>query len=175
MRHTAVDVPAGMCYGQTDVPLRPTFPEEAKKCAEQLQNLHFDAVYSSPLSRCTRLATACGYATAKHDHRIKELNFGEWEMQYFSQIKDPRLQLWYEDYIHIRTTGGESFIDQYNRVSQFIKELQEKQYENVLAFTHGGVLICAQIYAGVISMENAFDKVPPYGSLIILELPHRKK
>ena len=25
MRHTAVDVPQGVCYGQTDVPLKPTF------------------------------------------------------------------------------------------------------------------------------------------------------
>lgn len=24
IRHTSVDVPPGMCYGQTDVPLKPT-------------------------------------------------------------------------------------------------------------------------------------------------------
>ena len=27
IRHTSVDVPQGVCYGQTDVPLNPTFEE----------------------------------------------------------------------------------------------------------------------------------------------------
>ena len=31
IRHTSVDVPQGVCYGQTDVPLNPTFEEEAAK------------------------------------------------------------------------------------------------------------------------------------------------
>ena len=30
IRHTSVDVPAGYAYGQTDVPLKPTFEEEAE-------------------------------------------------------------------------------------------------------------------------------------------------
>ena len=29
IRHTSVDVPKGLCYGQSDVPLRPTFEAEA--------------------------------------------------------------------------------------------------------------------------------------------------
>ena len=29
IRHTSVDVPKGLCYGQSDVPLRPTFEIEA--------------------------------------------------------------------------------------------------------------------------------------------------
>ena len=28
IRHTSVDVPKGLCYGQSDVPLRPTFEAE---------------------------------------------------------------------------------------------------------------------------------------------------
>ena len=31
IRHTSVDVPKGVCYGQTDVPLRDSFEEEASK------------------------------------------------------------------------------------------------------------------------------------------------
>lgn len=34
IRHTSVDVPPGMCYGQTDVPLKPTFETEAAVTAE---------------------------------------------------------------------------------------------------------------------------------------------
>lgn len=52
MRHTAVDVPQGVCYGQTDVPLKPTFEMEATQTAAHLQGLSFDKVYTSPLTRC---------------------------------------------------------------------------------------------------------------------------
>ena len=67
MRHTAVDVPQGVCYGQTDVPLKPTFEMEATQTAAHLQGLSFDKVYTSPLTRCVRLATFCGYPDAERD------------------------------------------------------------------------------------------------------------
>ena len=51
IRHTSVDVPPGMCYGQTDVPLKPTFETEAAVTAENLKAyLPFDHVYTSPLT-----------------------------------------------------------------------------------------------------------------------------
>ena len=61
IRHTSVDVPQGVCYGQTDVPLKPTFEEEAAQTSAQLKGLQFDKVYMSPLTRCVRLATFSGY------------------------------------------------------------------------------------------------------------------
>ena len=115
IRHTSVDVPKGVCYGQTDVPLRDSFEEEASITAQQLQNDVFDAVFTSPLSRCTRLADHCGYPDAIRDARLKELNFGEWEMQEFDKICDPRLEEWYNDYFHVAATGGESFMMQLQR------------------------------------------------------------
>lgn len=49
IRHTSVDVPPGVCYGQTDVPLKPTFEAEAAVTAENLKAyLPFDHVYTSP-------------------------------------------------------------------------------------------------------------------------------
>ena len=111
IRHTSVDVPRGVCYGQTDVPLKSTFTEEAE-VVKGLLSLHepFDAVYTSPLSRCRHLATHCGYSDAMRDDRIMEINFGEWEMQAYDEIKDPRLQEWYDDYLNVAATGGESFM-----------------------------------------------------------------
>lgn len=47
IRHTSVDVPPGVCYGQTDVPLKPTFEQEAAITQENLKNyLPFDHVYT---------------------------------------------------------------------------------------------------------------------------------
>ena len=176
IRHTSVDVPPGTCYGQTDVPLRSTFPEEAKMVREGLANhLPFDEVYTSPLSRCTRLATCCGYLDARHDARLLEMNFGAWEMQRYDEIRDPHLEEWYTDYLHQPATGGESFEEQLKRVSSFLDELRKKNYQRVAVFTHGGVIICALIYAGLVRPEEAFSQVPPYGGMIAISLSRQSE
>ena len=88
IRHTSVDGPQGVCYGQTDVPLNPTFEEEAALTSARLKGLQFDKVYMSPLTRCVRLATFCGYTDGERDDRIKEINFGAWEMHRFDELTD---------------------------------------------------------------------------------------
>lgn len=173
IRHTSVDVPSGVCYGQSDVPLRNSFEQEAAVTSEKLksgrpQGRDFDHVYTSPLSRCVRLATYCGYPDAERDDRLKEINFGEWEMKKFDEIDDPRLKEWYADYMNVRATGGESFAMQYERVASFLDELKGKGYEKVAVFAHGGVLICAQLYAGTLKPEDAFSALTPYGGEICI-------
>lgn len=171
IRHTSVDVPSGTCYGQTDVPLHSTFPKEARNVKAQLAHYAaLDKVYTSPLSRCTRLATYCGYSDARHDARLMELNFGAWEMQRYNDICDPHLKEWYADYLHQPATDGESFEEQLKRVSSFLDELRRKPYRRVAVFTHGGVIVCALIYAGLVRLEEAFSHIPPYGGMISISL-----
>ena len=124
MRHTAVDVPQGVCYGQTDVPLKPTFEMEATQTAAHLQGLSFDKVYTSPLTRCVRLATFCGYPDAERDDRLKELNFGDWEMHRFDEIADANLERWYADYLHVKEGSPLLFVqrvtkDQRDRIVEY--------------------------------------------------------
>lgn len=171
IRHTSVDVPLGVCYGQSDVSLRDSFEQEAAVTSRNLnsyrsQGRDFDHVYTSPLTRCVRLAAYCGYPDAERDDRLMEINFGEWEMQKFEEIKDPRLKEWYADYMNVPATGGESFGMQYRRVADFLDELKKKDYNKVAIFAHGGVLICAQIYAGILKPEEAFSALTPYGGIV---------
>ena len=51
IRHTSVDVPKGLCYGQSDVPLRPTFEIEAAVTKAKIESIHFDMAYTSPLTQ----------------------------------------------------------------------------------------------------------------------------
>lgn len=171
IRHTTVDVPTGTCYGQTDVPLKDTFEQEAALSKAALETCGpIDYAYTSPLSRCTRLAAFCGYAGAERDKRLMELDFGAWEMLLFDEITDPHLQVWFEDHIHTPVTGGESFMQQYLRVSQFLDELRQKPYGRVAIFAHGGVLVSAQVYAGLVTPEEAFSALPPFGGLVRIRL-----
>jgi alpha-ribazole phosphatase len=171
IRHTSVDVPPGICYGQTDVPLKDTFEQEAAAVAASLlKGEPFDKVYTSPLSRCIRLADYCGYKDAVRDERLKEINFGRWEMKAFEEIQDPRLQEWFNDYFHVSAPEGESFQMQLERLSDFFDELKHCDFRHAGIFAHGGILTCAQLYAGYIGMKEAFSVLPPYGGVVVIHL-----
>ena len=171
VRHTSVDIPAGDAYGQTDVPLRPSFEDEAEAVKKNLSGHTFDKVWSSPLTRCTRLATYCGYPDAEKEDRIKEISFGEWEMKSWDELSsDPRSEAWFNDWINVPAPSGESLQDQYNRVSHFLNEIRESGLQKVCIFAHGGVLTCARVYAGEYDLKEAFKNVPSYGTVIRLEL-----
>ena len=170
IRHTSVNVIPGTCYGQSDVPLNASFPEEAEQTRKQLEGLVFDHVYTSPLSRAVKLATYCGYPDATRDDRLMEINFGDWEMQRFDEITDPLINEWYENYYYVRPRNGESFQDQYERVAAFLDELKAGKDNQVAIFAHGGVLLCAQLYAGIYTKEEAWDHLPPYGGIVSIEI-----
>ncbi|MEG1748257.1 MAG: alpha-ribazole phosphatase [Tannerellaceae bacterium] len=171
IRHTSVDVPAGYAYGQTDVALRPSFEEEAAVVKANLQGITFDQVYCSPLSRCTRLAAYCNYPDAIREERIKELNFGEWEMKSWDELSaDPRSAAWFADWINAPTPQGESFLLMYQRISSFLHDLQTSGLARVCLFAHGGVLTCARVFSGAYPLSDAFKNIPSYGEIIRITL-----
>lgn len=108
IRHTRVAVETGICYGWSDVGVAPSFETEASRVKENISNEQFDIVYSSPLSRCRKLAAFCGFHEPILDDRLKELNFGEWEMKKWDDLTDPRLELWYKDWIHLPAEEGKA-------------------------------------------------------------------
>ena len=172
IRHTSVGVERGICYGQTDVPVAPTFREEADKVMERLDAYDFDRVYSSPLSRCMKLAAHCGYPAPIVDRRLLEMNFGEWEMKRFDEISDPRLQEWYDDYVNVRATGGESAMDQRARLESFLSDLKSdcNADDTVAIFCHGGIMIHAMALLGGLNYTDAFASLPGYGAIIELHI-----
>ena len=70
--------------------------------------------------------------------------------------------------MHVAATNGESFEQQYHRVADFLDELHTLSYQRVAIFAHGGVLICAQLYAGLITFNEAFQHLTPYGGIVVL-------
>lgn len=176
IRHTSVDVPRGVCYGRTDVALAATFEEEAEAVRQRLLPLHFDAVFTSPLSRAVRLAAHCGYPQAVKEPRLLELDFGEWEMRDYNALyrDDPRFAYWCEHYCDTPTPNGESVENQAQRLADFLADLQRQATGRTdlsyAAFCHGGILAIALANSQHKSLRQAFESVPPYGSVITLPL-----
>ena len=166
VRHTSVDVPFGICYGQTDVPVREaSFVQEAEVVKKNLAALAFDAVFTSPLTRAVRLAAHCGYPDAQRDERLKELNFGEWEWTFIYENDSPEVLYWFSHQVQARCPGGESFLDMQARLKDFIEE-QRPRYERICLFAHGGIHLCAKMLHGVTFQNDVFMHLPPYGSVV---------
>ena len=84
IRHTTPEIEKGVCYGDSDIPLKDTFFLESEKVLNAIP-LNFDEVYSSPLQRCKQLAHVIS-EDITIDNRLKELNFGSWELKKWSDI-----------------------------------------------------------------------------------------
>lgn len=175
IRHTSVAVEKGICYGQTDVPLADSFPEEAEEVKEKLSNYKIDGAFTSPLSRCRRLAEYCGFPDAMPDERLMEMNFGEWEMKRYDEISDPRLQLWYDDYLNVPATGGESAMMQRNRFKDFLRSLQYDDDKTIAVFTHGGILIHALVLLKGLSYSESYALDLGYGSVLEFDVTQQDK
>lgn len=170
VRHTSVSVETGICYGQSDVDIADSFKTEAELVNIQLQHHCFDSVFSSPLSRCTKLAQYCGFKEPILDSRLMELNFGDWEMKAWNNINDPQLERWYADWINEKSTNGESFKDQVERVKLFLNEIKETGFQHIVLFTHAGVIRALGVILGQFPIQKAFEFQVEYGQINHFEL-----
>ncbi|MCF6242710.1 MAG: alpha-ribazole phosphatase, partial [Bacteroidales bacterium] len=149
IRHTKTECNTGICYGQTDVLPDSTFKEESKKIINKLAKYKYDAIYTSPLKRCLMLTQSItGNQKFIVDKRLKELNFGDWEMKLWNDIsKTSYAKKWFDDYMNTPCPNGESFVQLINRINSFILDIKQTQMKNILIVTHAGPVraFCALI------------------------------
>lgn len=170
IRHTMVDFDEPTCYGQLDVDVKPTFPQDAQPTRRALNGLRFDRVYTSPLRRAAKLAAFCGYPDAIRDDRLKEMWMGDWEGVPFRLLPQAHIEDWYDRYMDIQMPGGESTVDVYNRVKSFFEELRQKPYRRVAVFYHGCAILCTRIYVGDLPWSAGFRDISDFGSVTKITL-----
>lgn len=169
VRHTAVDIAPGTCYGQHDVALDSGFPEELQTIQSKLDT-KFDKVYSSPLSRCVSLAKGLGFEKLELDHRLMEMHFGDWENMKWDEMESSDLNHWMENFVDVCTPNGESLTQLHARVREFIEELRIQKLKRVLIISHAGVIrcICAMILG--VPLYNIFKLSVQHGQIIKIKL-----
>jgi alpha-ribazole phosphatase len=118
IRHTTPAVAKGVCYGQADLDITETFLEEAE-VIRQVLPAGIGAVHSSPLQRCTRLASHLfpEHAISLQDE-LMEVHCGEWEMKSWDDLPKEEIDPWMADFVNIRIPGGESYLDLQARVNR---------------------------------------------------------
>jgi alpha-ribazole phosphatase len=146
IRHTTLLVEKGICYGQTNLPLTSTFEEESQLVLSKLPS-DYDAIFSSPLSRCVALAERISQNSIV-DIRLMELNFGEWELKNWNEIPREALETWMKNYFELSPPFGESMNELIERIGAFLDFLKSSNYKTVLVVTHGGPI---KIFNGLIN------------------------
>lgn len=145
VRHTTPAIAPGICYGQSDLDVASSFSAEFLKIQNQLKHLETASIYSSPLKRCLKLAQATAeafdFGRVIVDERLKELDFGDWEMLAWQDIPRTELDIWANDFVLHTPPKGESFLALYQRAKQFYQELVVNNHaEPAIIFTHAGVI-----------------------------------
>jgi alpha-ribazole phosphatase len=147
IRHPAVNVEAGICYGHSDVPLVTGPDASAETLAVRLATLQMPAprvVLTSPLTRCATVAAALAAnfgCTASPDDSLKEMNFGTWELQRWDDIDRALLDAWAEDFEGARVHGGESVAQFVSRVRTWFDVFEQtRELSPAYVVTHAGVM-----------------------------------
>jgi len=145
VRHGKTEVnEKGQYGGFIDTLLSPRGIEEAQAAAELIKGSNFNSIYLSPLKRARQTAEILR-VNGKPDDRLKEMNFGIFEGLSYSEISKmyPKEACeWTRDYINYRIPCGESLMDVYERVSDFLSDISEEKGP-ILVVTHEGVIKCA--------------------------------
>lgn len=148
VRHAPVLAPPGICYGQLDLPADPQATlQSARALAAALPA--GVVVHHSTLERCELLAQATQALrpdlTLRPDIRLRELGFGKWEGQPWTEIARAELDAWAAQLATYAPGGGELLIDMLKRVSEALHEARAAgPADDVVWVSHAGVARCVQ-------------------------------
>jgi len=149
-----------------------SFVEESAIIMQKIDGAQFDIVYSSPLERCKKLSEQLfSHHTIYEDHRLVEMDFGEWEGEHWDTIyQSSEGKSWFNDYVNERCPNGESFITLIQRVRAFLVTLLKSRSNNAAIVTHAGVIRSIKSIILGISPHEIFKSPLPYGSITHLTL-----
>ncbi|CAG2286305.1 MULTISPECIES: alpha-ribazole phosphatase [Burkholderia] len=173
IRHPAVGIEPGVCYGRSDVPLAESADGGAQAVRMHLAELSApspEQVRTSPLTRCASVAERLARAfdvPLLGDDDWQEMDFGAWEMQRWDDIDRAALDAWAADLMHACAHGGES-------VARFVARVA-RQADAVAAFdgpqwvvTHAGVIRAFASHVLRVPLDTLLSRPVPTGGAVWL-------
>jgi alpha-ribazole phosphatase len=171
IRHTETICEKGICYGQSDLNIAEPFDEIFGKIISELPSKAM--IFSSPLKRCSILAKHIqenvNTISYQEDDRLKEMNFGDWELKSWDEIPPEQLNPWMEDFVNIKVSNGESFVELHERVGDFLNEIS--LLENpIIIVSHAGVIRSILCHQTETPLIEAFKNKVNFGQVIRIKL-----
>ena len=174
VRHPRPEVPAGHCYGRSDLTASEA---DVERVLTALANQGLPGampVYASPLARSAVLAQRLSPAPA-FDVRLAEMDFGAWEMRSWDDIPRSEIDAWSADLLHYHPGGGESVMDVAARVAGFDADMRREGHAQALIICHAGTMrLLHSLHLGGTLVEAALRAAQAphridYGEVMMLE------
>lgn len=128
--------------GLSDIPLNQTGILQANETKKKI-DIQFDAVYASPLERAIQTASILSGFDKKEiiiDQRLIEVNFGQYELKKYYCLGPKMTLYWAFPEIMPRPKSVESLDSMIQRSQSILKDIETKNYQNVLIVCHGGII-----------------------------------
>ncbi|AIP62453.1 alpha-ribazole phosphatase [Burkholderia thailandensis] len=176
IRHPAVAIDKGVCYGSSDVPLAAGAAAGAAAILRRLSALgaapaaRASRVWSSPLARCANVARVLAddvRVPVEIDSRLREIDFGAWEMRSWDAIGRDALDRWSADLMHSREHGGESAAQFVARVRPALAALAASASASWVV-THAGVMRALASHALDVPLEALLARPIAMGGIVWL-------
>ena len=132
-----------LMQGLTDEPLNEKGIEQAKGKYDLIKNVHFDAIYASPLIRAVQTASYMSGVDQEQiirDPRIIETDFGKYELCPYTKQGPAMTLYWMFPELFPAPATVETTASMIERSHAFLKEIEQMPYENVLIVCHGGII-----------------------------------
>lgn len=143
-RHGQTDLnKAKRMQGRSDIPLNEKGRQQARDARKRIGNVRFDAVYASPLDRAIETGSIIGNVPRDEiiiDKRLIEADFGKYEAHHYYALGPAMTLYWAVPWVFRRPDTVESLDSMRDRSASFLKELESKDYDNVLIACHGGIM-----------------------------------
>lgn len=167
----------GRYQGQKDIPLNETGKMQAHQTGEKLMGKYFSAIYSSDLIRTKQtaqiIADTLGLLVIQTDSRLREIYQGEWEGQYFFEIKNTfpeKVASIRANPLHDRPPGGESIGEVAKRMIQVLDEIAIRYpCKDVLIISHGMSIATVISLTQGYGLEQAANLIPDNGVITTIE------
>jgi broad specificity phosphatase PhoE len=127
---------ANLLQGRSDIPLNEEGILQAQEASDSLRDVHFDHVFSSPLSRALQTAKIVApQSDPTVDERLIEMDYGQYEGTDLTQLP-PELVFFFSDFVHNPAPEGmEQLSSVVERAGAFLEEIKNLE-GNVLISTH---------------------------------------
>ncbi len=165
VRHTTPNIEKGICYGQSDIGITESFDAEVIKIHQNIPISEISKIYCSPLQRCKLLAQTCNKPIF-FDNRLKEMDFGDWELKSWNTINPKELDPWMKDFVTTKVPNGESYIQLQKRMLDFYADLNLLSDEKIIIITHAGPIRALLSYLRNIDLKDSFSINVTYGEVI---------
>ena len=167
IRHTPVNNPQKLCYGQSDIELANDWEADFAALQKKLNlNLSDAIVYSSSSKRCSKLAGFLSGDRFQIDAKLLEMNFGDWELCEWTAIDQTVLNAWMANFVKYQVPGGENFVIMHQRCTQFWEELTASPSgDKIIVVTHAGVIRSILAHILNIPLDKIFQLEIDYSSV----------